>query len=194
MQEHLLDAEEIPGCLGGVRAHPRVRCLAEWRVEEESEYHDERDEAECHGDLAHQQVRQRENVFGRLLGLRIDCPRIHYAVRFAHSPEMPGEKEDEHDRYDRGVERVKVDQGSLVDLRSAPDHLSQPLAEERDVGDHSRADRDRPVRELVPRQQVTGEVRSDDAEQEDQADDPVELARLVVTAGEIDAQQVKEDD
>ena len=56
---------------------------------------------------------------------------------------------------------------------------------------HVRTDRDRPDRQLIPRQQVAGEREQQRQHQQDHADDPVEFARRLVAAGEEHAVHVQ---
>src|SRR5947209_20527256 len=58
---------------------------------------------------------------------------------------------------------------------------------------HVRADRDRPDRELIPRQQISGERQEQRQDEEDDADVPVELAWRLVRAGHEDAEHVQPD-
>ena len=51
-------------------------------------------------------------------------------------------------------------------------------------------DRRRPVRLLIPRQQIAGERKGEDDQQEQHADHPVQLARLLVGPEQHDAQHV----
>ena len=58
---------------------------------------------------------------------------------------------------------------------------------------HVAADGDGPDRQLIPRQQVAGEAQQHRQHQQDDADDPVELARRLVGAGQEDAHHVQPD-
>ena len=55
------------------------------------------------------------------------------------------------------VQRVEAQQRVLPDLRPADQQVLGLAADERDVVHEAGADRDRPVRQLVPGQQVAGE-------------------------------------
>jgi hypothetical protein len=74
----------------------------------------------------------------------------------------------------------------------APPISSPPRT--RHVGDHGRADRDRPVGQLIPRQQVSGEARTQDCDEQEEADHPVELPGTVESPGEVHTQQVEDGD
>ena len=64
--------------------------------------------------------------------------------------------------------------------------------EQRRVAAHVRADRDGPIGDLVPRQQVAREAQHDGQEQEHHADHPVELARWLVGPVVEDPHHVQE--
>jgi hypothetical protein len=92
------------------------------------------------------------------------------------------------------VQHVEADDGRLADHVAAAQRVEHLVAEVRDVGGDGGADRDRPERELVPRQEVAGEGEAERQEQQDDADAPVELARPLVRAGVEDPAHVEEDD
>ena len=92
------------------------------------------------------------------------------------------------------MEHVEAQQRGLPDLVAAQQQVARLRPEDREVRDDARPDRDRPERELVPRQQVAGEGEGEREQQQQHADDPVELARRLVGAGEEDPAHVQEDD
>ncbi len=57
-----------------------------------------------------------------------------------------------------------------------------------------RADRDRPVRQLVPGEQIAREGEAERDQQQHHADDPVELAGFLVGTGVEDAHEMERDD
>ena len=67
------------------------------------------------------------------------------------------------------------------------------ITEHRGVGRHVGSHRHGPQRQLVPRQQIAGEGQQQGEQQEDDADDPVELARRLVRAVIEDPRHVEED-
>ena len=67
------------------------------------------------------------------------------------------------------------------------------LPSEGHVVDEVGADGDRPVAQLVPRQEVAGEGQAEREHQQDDADDPVELARLLVGTRVERPHQVEDD-
>ena len=72
-----------------------------------------------------------------------------------------------------------------------PQQLGERRPRERHVSRHPRDDRDRPVGELVPRQQVPGEARRGDRGEEHEADEPVERAPVEEACREEDAEHVE---
>ena len=78
-----------------------------------------------------------------------------------------------------------------ADDRAAEQQEVRLLGDERGVARERRADRDRPDRELVPGQQVARERQSERQEQQDDADDPVELAWRLVRPGVEHARHVQ---
>ncbi len=90
------------------------------------------------------------------------------------------------------MEGVEAQEGRLAERVATDQQLREAVAEERDVLHEVRADSDRPVAELVPRQQVTGEREEEGQQQEDDADHPVELAGLLVRPGKEGAHHVEE--
>ena len=107
---------------------------------------------------------------------------------------MPGHQRDQEHRGDTGVQGVEADQRGATDLRTTAEHRLQPAADAGKVADHAGADGDRPVRQLVPGQQVAGEVGDEHEQKQQQSDDPVETPRSVEAAGEEDPQHVQQHD
>ena len=81
------------------------------------------------------------------------------------------------------VQHVPAQQGLGADHDAAQQQEVRLLRDERRVPRERRAHGDRPDRELVPRQQVARERQAEREEQQDHADDPVELARRLVGPG-----------
>ena len=95
---------------------------------------------------------------------------------------------------DHDVQDIEAQQRVLAHLQSTQQDELRGRVEQRGVTTHVRADRDRPVGDLVPRQQVAGERQHQGDEQEDHPDDPVELARRLVGAVVEDPHHVQEDE
>ena len=92
------------------------------------------------------------------------------------------------------MDHVEPQERVLADLEAAQQQAVDRRVEQRRVAAHVRADRDRPERDLVPRQQVAGEAEHDRAEEQDHADDPVELTRRLVGPVVEDPHHVQEDE
>jgi hypothetical protein len=89
------------------------------------------------------------------------------------------------------VHGVPAGQRQRADLRAAAQQRPDAHAEHRRVlRDVDRHDR-RPVGALIPRQQIAGQAEGEDHLQQQQPDDPVQLARLAVAAEEHDPDQVQ---
>src|SRR3990172_1446174 len=109
-------------------------------------------------------------------------------------PEVDGHEDGGDQRECDDVEDIEPQQRVLADLEAAEQEDLAGDVEQGGVARHVRADRDRPVGDLVPRQQVAGERQHDREEQQDDADDPVELARRLVGAVVEDPHHVQEDE
>ncbi len=107
---------------------------------------------------------------------------------------MHGQHQHQQHRQHGDVQGVEAQQRVLTDLGPADEQVLGLAAEQRDVVHESRSDRHRPVRELVPGQQVSGEGEREREQQEHHADHPVELAWRLVGAGVEHAYEMQEDD
>jgi hypothetical protein len=96
-------------------------------------------------------------------------------------------------RHHRGVESKKEPQGLRAQVVSGHQNVLQGRPDPGQIGQHAGGHRHRPVGQLIPGQQITGEVGQQDDAQLTQADDPVELPGGMKGAREKDPQQVKED-
>ncbi|MDZ7581780.1 MAG: hypothetical protein U5R30_14620 [Deltaproteobacteria bacterium] len=85
----------------------------------------------------------------------------------------------------------EVAQGGGTELGAAHHPLLQLVAEERDVFQHAQADGGGPVGQLVPGEQVSGEVGCQHEDEKTQTDDPVHPARGSKSAGEENPQAVQ---
>ena len=109
--------------------------------------------------------------------------------------EEAAERAGQHDH----VQHVEANQRRLIDRASTEQQLAHRRPDERNRRGDVGADRHRPVRELIPRQQVAGERQQQRQEQHGDADHPVLLALLalpdavLVGAGQEHPHQVKED-
>ena len=89
------------------------------------------------------------------------------------------------------MQRVETQEGVLPDLGPADQQVLEPAAEKRHVVHETGADGHRPVRQLVPRQEISREGEQECEHQQHHADDPVELTRLLVGARVEDAHHVQ---
>src|SRR6478736_4021698 len=112
----------------------------------------------------------------------------------ADAPEVHRKEDGGRQREDHDVEHVEPEQRVLPDLQAAQQDPVERRVDQRRVSAHVRADRDRPERDLVPRQQVAAEAEHDRQEQQDHPDDPVELARWLVGSVVEDPRHVEEDE
>ena len=81
---------------------------------------------------------------------------------------------------------------SAADLDAAEQHEAHLVAEHRRVAHHVGAHRDRPQRQLVPRQQVAGERQQQREREQDDPDHPVELPGRLVGPVVEDPRHVQE--
>ncbi len=122
------------------------------------------------------------------------------AAVLAHAPHVVQEEEADRGRERDDVQDVEADQRRLVDRAPAEEQLADRRPGERDRGRDVRSHRDRPVRELVPREEIAREGKEEGAEEEAHAEHPVLLpllplsAAVLVGAREEDAHHVEEDD
>jgi hypothetical protein len=124
---------------------------------------------------------------GRLIGrARHDQP-----VGLADAPEVERQHEDQQSRQHGGVQHVEVHQGRRSGLRPAQHPGLEHAADARQVIQHRRTDRHGPESDLVPRQQIAGEIRQQHAGEQGDADQPVQAPRGIDRAGVEHAQQVE---
>jgi hypothetical protein len=118
----------------------------------------------------------------------------HREAVLAHPPEVDGEEHDEGAWEDGDMQRVEAQQGHLSDLVATDEQVAQRPPEHGHVVDEVGADRDGPVAELVPRQQVAGEGEAEGGDEQAHAEHPVELAGVLVRAREEHPDEVQDDD
>src|SRR5687767_8893014 len=110
----------------------------------------------------------RFSVFSSVIGR---SQRSRDAAVLANPPEVDGKEDGRHERQDHDVQHVEAEQRVLPDLQAAEDEVLDRRVDDRRVARHVQADRDRPVADLVPRQQVAGEGQADGHEQQEHAHD-----------------------
>jgi hypothetical protein len=86
---------------------------------------------------------------------------------------VPCHQRNQQQWNDDGMQRVKVDHRSRTNFCSTENHPLERLANARHISQHLGADRDRPIGNLIPRQQVAGKPGQQDQKQQAKADDPV---------------------
>jgi len=80
------------------------------------------------------------------------------------------------------MQRVEADQRVRADLEAADEQEAALRTEDRRRTDHVRTDGDRPEGQLIPWQQVAGEAEQQRQHEQNDTNDPVELARGLIRA------------
>ena len=91
------------------------------------------------------------------------------------------------------MQHVEAKQGFLSDRGISQQQKADLFADYGCVAGDRGAHGDRPESQLIPGQQIAGEAQEQRHQQQQHAQHPVELARLLVGAGEEDAAHVQED-
>ena len=128
----------------------------------------------------------------RVLGLLLDLDAVGIVrAHLVQRHQVRGDQAEQHQRERDHVEREEAVERDVGDRVVAADPLRQAFADERNgreqVHDHLRA----PVRHLAPRQQVAEERLAHQAQVDEAAEDPQELARLAVAAVHEAAEHVQ---
>ena len=122
--------------------------------------------------------------------LRTYRPR---AALQAHEHEMRDDQPDQQRRQEDHVRGVPTRERQRTDRRSALEHCRHRITRDRrQPRDVDRDDR-RPVRALIPRQQIPRQRESQDEAEERQPGEPRDLARRLVRPEHDDAQQVQDE-
>jgi hypothetical protein len=85
-------------------------------------------------------------------------------------------QEGRHQRQEDDVQGVEANQGALADLKVAAKHQVHLLADQWCGAADLRADCDCPKGQLIPGQQVAGKGEQERRHEQQDADNPVELA------------------
>src|SRR3984893_7705215 len=112
---------------------------------------------------------------------------------FSDSPEVDDHQQERRQRQAHDVQHVEAQQRVVTDDAPTDQQVPRVGAGDRRVLGHVGADGDGPDGELVPGQQVTGKAQQQRDQQQQGAHAPVELARLLVGAGQKDARHVQPD-
>src|SRR4051812_1681972 len=92
------------------------------------------------------------------------------AAVLADAPEVDRHEDDDDEREQQDVQHVPAQQRLRSDLRAAEQHEAHLTPEHRGVAHHVGAHRDRPQRQLIPRQQVSRERQQQREGEQDHAD------------------------
>ena len=110
-----------------------------------------------------------------------------------HQHEVHHEQADEDRGQQQDVERVEAADDRDARELAAEQQERGPRADQRDALDHAVDDAEAVARQQVVGQRVAGEALAHRQDEQDEADHPVELARLAEGAREEDAQHVHAD-
>src|SRR6202521_883785 len=112
---------------------------------------------------------------------------------FSDSPEVDDHQQERRQRQPHDVQHVEAQQRIVTDHAPADQQIAGVRSGDGRVLCHVGPHRDGPDGQLVPGQQVAGEAQQQRDQQQQGADAPVELARLLVGAGQKDARHVEPD-
>ncbi len=160
----------------GIGRRVVVRVAKAVRVEE----HERREQQE--------KDRDREAVLHRVIGMerhRIFFHILHvYAGRVvvARGVERPDVENDDAENRERQevVQREKAIQSRIIDRRAAEEQRLDRFADDRERGEEIGDDGRAPERHLAPGEHIAHEGRRHHQNEDDDAEDPVQLARLLV--------------
>ena len=110
-----------------------------------------------------------------------------------HQHQVQHQQTDEDRGQQQDVQRVEATDDLVAGELAAEEQERRPGADERDALDHAVDDAEAVARQQVVGERVAGEALGHREDEEDEADDPVELARLAECTGEEDAQHVHAD-
>ena len=107
---------------------------------------------------------------------------------------MDREQRAQREREDEDVDAEEAAHRRAGDVRPAPEEEQQLVADQRDPARDLGAHHGRPVRALVPREQVAREAEAERDEQQPAAHHPGQLARVLVGGLEEDPAEMERDD
>src|SRR5262249_37770167 len=99
-----------------------------------------------------------------------------------HEPEVEPDHADEDARHEKYVHREESRQRASRDDRPAEQKMDERVADARRSRRNRRTDPEPPVGVLIPAEDLAGEGHAERAEEQEDADDPRELARVFVGA------------
>ena len=109
----------------------------------------------------------------------------------AHPPKVERHEDDDRQGDERDVEGVEVEERRPGHFRTAEEQRSDLITDQGDVGDEARADGDGPEGELVPGEEIAGEVRAEDQEEHHDSEDPIHFPRRSMCSGEEHPEEVQ---
>src|SRR5262249_35144440 len=137
-------------------------------------------------DQLREEVVWKEIVVRRLLRRLVRKLELGDAVQ-PNQQDVHHEQEYHRHRQNGRMNDVEAGQGVLVVDFARQEQVLANAADDRYLVGNIGPDGGAPVAELLVDEAVAGKAGSERAEQEQHADDPVQLARLAVGAGEVDA-------
>ena len=108
-----------------------------------------------------------------------------------HQPEMQGDQANQQPWDHKDMQREKARQGSAGDDRPPQEQFDHLRSDQRRPARDGGANPQPPIGILIPAQDLAGEGHAQGSEQEEHADDPGELARILVGPKEEDLDQVQ---
>ena len=183
--QELKERQEVPLGAGHGRRVRRIGEPFERRGMPRREPEEREDDGENHGAVARRLERE-ERFSG--VGLR---RRSRVRVP-AQEQEMGADEGKREERQQDDVERVEARQRRGPDGRPAGHEARRRRTDDGKRRRHLRPDDGRPVRLLVPREEIAREAESEDEEEEREAHEPVQLARLAVRAEDERARHVED--
>ncbi len=182
--QQLEQAEEIPLGPRDVRRVRRIRN----RVERNAHGQRERQQQGEHG-------RHRNRVLQRVVRVK----RLWLSGALSHGPgnavpphqvDVRHNEGDQRRRQQEDVRRVPPEQCQGPEVRPSPHDRREVLTDDGGAPRHVDRDRRRPVGFLIPWQQVARQREAEDDQQQHDARDPGDLARLLVRAEQHNPQHV----
>jgi len=151
---------------------------------------------EGHGHEGHA-VLVDERVVLLHVGLPADEPARHRPLvdpELDDHEQVNAEKADQGAGNDEDVKRKEAGQGCPGDDGTAQHHLHDLRSEDGRAAGDGRSDPEAPIGVLVEAQDLSGEGQSQRAQEQEDSDDPGQLARELVGAEQHDLDHVEEDD
>src|SRR3990167_5619005 len=91
----------------------------------------------------------------------------------ADAPHVIRKENQDDDRQEEHVQNVEPDQSVLIDGAAAEEEEADRFADKGGRAGDVGADRDSPVRKLIPRKEIAGKGKQQRYDQQNQSDDPV---------------------